>query len=102
MTDEPRHIAFAKDPAKRSALAEVLRTPILIEALDIVDELMEPQTGTQAEVAPAVAAAKYHQIAGAAEQIKKLKSLTKEPKEQKAPKLKSLARTIDDLPPVNL
>jgi hypothetical protein len=102
MTDEPRHIAFTKDATKRAALAKVLKTPVLIEALDIVDELMEPQTNTQAEVAPAIAAAKYHQIAGAAEQLKRLKSLTKEPKETKAPKTKTLARTIDDLPQVNL
>jgi len=102
MTDEPRHIAFAKDPAKRAALAQILVNSTLVEALDIVDELMEPQTNTQAEVAPAIAAAKYHQIAGAAEQLKRLKSLTKEPKETKAPKTKTLARTIDDLPQVNL
>lgn len=99
--EEPRHVAFAKDAGKRAALAKALSNQTLREAIEIVLEQIEPETGTQADALPAVAAAKYHQVAGANDLLKKLRKLTVEPKEVKVPRVKNIARTIEDLPPAN-
>lgn len=95
--DTPASI-FASDAAKRNHLAAVLSDPVLQEALDIAEDLMAPKAGTQADAVPAVAAARFHQVAGANDLLKNLKTLTREPSKKAAPKVKSLARTIDDLP----
>lgn len=89
---------FIKDPARREALAKALADPALVEAIEIVKEMMEPKTGTQADAAPAMAASYYHQVAGASHFRKKLRDLTREPAVSKTPKIRSLAKTIDDLP----
>ena len=89
---------FTKDPARREALARALADPALVEAIEVVKEMMEPKSGTQADAAPAMAASYYHQVAGANHFRKKLRDLTREPKDVKTPKLKGLARTEADLP----
>lgn len=89
---------FTKDTARREALAKALADPTLVEAFDIVRELMEPKTGGQADAAPAMAASYFHQVAGANYFRRKLRDMTREPVERKAPRVKTLAKTIDDLP----
>lgn len=90
--------SFSKDAGRRKALAEALANPILVEAFAIVEELMEPKANTQAEAVPSMAAALYHQVAGANYFRRKLRDLTREPAEKKTPKLRTLAKTVDDLP----
>lgn len=92
------HEEFTKDPARREALARALADPALVEAIAIVEEMMEPKTKTQAEAVPAMAAAFYHQVAGANQFRNELKKLTREPVEKRTPKGKTLAKTPDDLP----
>lgn len=98
ITIEERFNQFVRDPGRREALAAILADPTFVEAKDIVDELMEPKIGTQADAAPAMAAAYYQQVAGANYFIKKLKELTREPKSPKQLTIKKLAKTEDDLP----
>ena len=89
---------FTKDPAKRDALIRALADPALVEAMAIVEEMMEPKIGGSADAAPAMAASYYHQVAGANYFRKKLRDLTREPVERKVPKMRSLAKTIEDVP----
>lgn len=89
---------FTKDPSRRKALAAALANPVLVEAIAIVEEMMEPKTGTQADAAPAMAASYFHQVAGANHFRRKLRDLTREPSEKKTPRGKALAKTADDLP----
>lgn len=89
---------FTKDPARREALAKALANPALVEAIEIVKEMMEPKTGTQADAAPAMAASYFHQVAGASHFRRKLRDLTREPSEKKTPKGRALARSVEDLP----
>ena len=98
MTPDEAFLKFAKDPGRRESLAKILENPDLKEAFAIVEALMEPKIGGQADAAPAMAASYYHQVAGANHFRKKLRDLTREPIEKKVPKLKTLAKTIDDLP----
>ena len=98
MTPEEQFIQFAKDPGRREALAAALADPALIEAIEIVKELMEPKTGGQADAAPAMAASYYHQVAGANQFRKKLKELTREAVVKKPLTTRGLAKTVDDLP----
>lgn len=98
MTPKDRFNQFIKDPARREALAAALADPAHVEASEIVKELMEPDTGTQADAAPAMAAAYYHQVGGANHYLKKLREMTREPVEKKVPKTRRMARTADDLP----
>lgn len=97
MTEDSPAAEFIKDTVRRNKLAALLKNPVLVEALGIVEDQMEPQTGTQADVHPAVAAAKMHQVAGANELLKRLRALAKEPKEVKVPKGRTLAKTVEDL-----
>lgn len=77
----------------------ILKDPVFVTALGIVEESMEPQTGTQADAVPALAAAKMHQVAGANELKKRLFALTKEPKEPKPLKGRQVFKNIEDLLP---
>lgn len=90
--------AFKSDPLKRQAVAEMLADPVILEAFEIVKDIMEPKTGTQAEAAPAMAAAFYHQVAGAGKFRQKLRELSREPVERKTLRGKTQAKTIDDIP----
>lgn len=92
------HIEFAKDPNRRNRLAAILKDPVFVEALGIVEDQMEPQTGTQADAVPAMAAAKMHQVAGANELKKKLEALTREPSEAKPLRGKQVYTRLEDLP----
>lgn len=98
MTAEERFTQFAKNPAKRDQLTKVLSDPALVEAMEIAEELMEPKTGTQADAVPAMAASYFHQVAGANHFRKKLREMTREPVEKKTPKVRTLAKSEDDLP----
>jgi hypothetical protein len=98
MTPEELFQQFAKDPGRREALATALADPILQQAFAIVEEIMEPKIGGQADAAPAMAASYFHQVAGANYFRKRLHDLTREPQERKVPQIKKLAKTIDDLP----
>lgn len=98
MTPEERFTLFAKDTGRREHLKGILADPVLSEAIEIIKDLMEPKTGGQADAVPAMAASYFHQSAGAGLFRRKLRELTREPVEKKAPKLKSLAKSIDDLP----
>lgn len=89
---------FTRDPARREALARALADPALVTAFAIVEEMMEPKTGTQADAAPAMAASYFHQVAGANYFRRKLKELTREQAEKKTPKGRKLAKTVEDLP----
>jgi len=89
---------FTKDPARREALTKALADFVLQEAFAIVEEMMEPKTGTQADAAPAMAASYFHQVAGANHFRRKLRDLTREPSEKKTLRGKALAKTADDLP----
>ena len=91
-------VAFAKDPVRREHLASLLLDPVFREAVAIAEDLVAPKTGTQADAVPAIAAARFHQVAGAKDLLDKLRTLTREPKKLAAPKLKQLAKTLDDLP----
>ena len=97
-TEDTPAFIFASDTARRGRLATLLNDPVLREALDIAEDQMEPKVGTQADMVPAVAAARFHQVAGANDLLKNLKNLTREPKKTVAPKVKGLAKTLDDLP----
>ena len=97
-TEDTPAFVFASDTAKRGRLATLLNDPVLQEAIDIAEDLMSPKAGTQADMVPAVAAARFHQVAGANDLLKNLKNLTREPKKTVAPKVKGLAKTLDDLP----
>ncbi len=100
MTPEEAFQKFAKDTGRREQLAAALSDPTLQEAFAIVEELMEPKTGTQADAAPAMAASYFHQVAGANYFRRKLRDLTREPSEKKAPQGRpGLAKTEKDLPP---
>lgn len=99
MTPEEAFQQFTKDATRREALTRALADPTLVEAFAIVEELMEPKTNTQAEAAPAMAAAFYHQVAGANYFRKKLKELTRKPEERKTPRTRpNLAKSEADLP----
>lgn len=99
MTPEESFQKFAKDSGKRIALASALADPYLQEAFAIVEELMEPKTGTQADATPAMAASYFHQVAGANYFRRKLRDLTREPAEKRTPRGRpDLAKTPDDLP----
>ena len=98
MTADERFSQFAKDPGRRDRLAAILSDPVFAEARDIVEDLMAPDTGKQADAVPAMAAAYYHQVAGANHFNKKLRDLTREPVEKKQPQAKKLATSIEDLP----
>lgn len=90
---------FSKDPTRREKLAAALADPTLMEAIEIVKELMEPKIGGSADAAPAMAASYFHQVAGANYFRKKLRELTREPSTAKTPKARpGLAKSIDDLP----
>lgn len=97
-TEDTPATLFAKDPARRTRLAEILNDPVFREALDIAEDQMKPQAATQADAVPAIAASRFHQVAGANDLVKKLQNLTREPKKVKAPTTPRLARTLDDLP----
>ena len=97
-TEDTPAFTFASDPAKRSHLAALLNDPVFQEAVGLAEDLMSPKTGTQADAVPAIAAARFHQVAGANELLKNLKTLTREPKKETAPKVRRLARTEADLP----
>ena len=84
---------FQKDPFRREALARALADPALVEAMAIVEEMMEPKTGTQADAAPAMAASYYHQVAGANYFRRKLRDLIREQAEKKVLKGRTLAKT---------
>jgi len=98
MTPDEAFQQFVKDPGRREKLAAALADPVLQEAFALVEELMEPKTGTQADAAPAMAASYFHQVAGANYFRRKLRDLTREPTVPKTPKLRTLAKTVDDLP----
>ncbi len=98
MTPDESFQKFAKDTSRRERLAKALADPTLQEAFALVEELMEPKTGTQADAAPAMAASYFHQVAGANYFRRKLRDLTREPVEKKTPKGRTLAKTVDDLP----
>ena len=89
---------FSKDPSRRGRLEAILQDPVFVEALDIVEAQMEPQTGTQADAVPAMAAAKMHQVAGANELKKRLKSLTQEPREVKPLRGRQIITRPEDIP----
>jgi len=91
-------VTFAKDPVRRTHLAALLLDPVFQEALGIAEDQMSPKAGTQADMVPAYAAARFNQVAGANELLKNLKTLTREPKKEAAAKSPRLARTLDDLP----
>lgn len=97
-TEDTPAVIFAKDVERRNRLAALLLDPVFREAIDIVEDQMAPKTGLQSDAVPAIAAARFHQVAGAKDLLDKLNTLTREPK--KAPVVKSprLARTEDDLP----
>ena len=98
MTDDTPAAVFSKDDTKRARLAAILADPVYREATDIVRDQMDPETGTQADVAPAVAAALYHQVAGAGQFRKKLRKLALELKPVKQLSGRRLAKSEDDLP----
>lgn len=98
MTPEERFAQFVKDPGRRDRLAEILSDPVFREANDIVEELMEPKTGTQADAAAVMAASYYHQVAGANHFNRKLREMTREPVEKKPMRMKSLATKPEDIP----
>ena len=91
-------VTFAKDPVRRNHLTALLTDPVFREAVGLAKDLMAPKTGTQADAVPAIAAARFHQVAGAKDLLDNLDLLTREPQKASAPKLKQLARTLDDLP----
>lgn len=98
MTPEEAFQQFTRDPGRREKLAAALADPTLVEAIEIVKELMEPKTGGQADAAPAMAASYFHQVAGANYFRKKLRELTREPVVKKPLSTKAFAKTLDDLP----
>ena len=91
-------IEFASDPKKRTELLAVLANPTFAEAIEIIDEMMEPKIGTQADVQPMIAAAKCHQVAGKNHFKTLLKRMTKEPTAREKVAGRSLAETADDVP----
>ena len=99
MTPEERFQQFARDSGRREKLTAALADPTLVEAIDIIRDLMEPKTGGQADAAPAMAASYFHQVAGANHFRKKLRDLTREPVEKKTPTGRPpLAKSEADLP----
>lgn len=97
-TEDTPAVTFAKDVERRNRLAALLLDPVFREAIDIVEDQMAPKTGLQSDAVPAIAAARFHQVAGAKDLLDKLKTLTREPKKETAPKVRRLARTEADLP----
>lgn len=97
-TEDTPAVIFAKDVEKRNHLAALLLHPVFREAIDIVEDQMAPKTGLQSDAVPAIAAARFHQVAGAKDLLDKLRTLTREPKKAPVAKTKQLARTEADLP----
>lgn len=97
-TEDTPAVTFAKDAVRRNRLATVLLDPVFREALDIAEDQMAPKTGLQSDAVPAIAAARFHQVAGAKDLLDKLRTLTREPKKAVAAKSPRLAKTLDDLP----
>ena len=97
-TEDTPAFIFASNTAKRGHLATLLNDPVLQEAIGIAEDQMAPKTGTQADMVPAYAAARFNQVAGANDLLKHLKNLTREPSKTPAPKVKNLAKSLDDLP----
>ncbi len=91
-------VTFAKDAVRRTHLAALLLDPVFREAVGLAKDMMAPKAGTQADAVPAIAAARFHQVAGAKDLLDNLDSLTREPQKASAPKSPRLARTLDDLP----
>lgn len=100
-TEDTPAARFSSNLEKRYRLEALLADPILNEAFDIAEDQIRPQTGTQAEAVPAIAAAKFHQVAGVNDFLKALVRLTKEVKKTMGPKMRTLPKSEKDLPEIN-
>lgn len=100
-TEDTPATKFASNLEKRYRLEAILNDPIFIEATDIAEDQIKPQTGTNAEAVPAIAAAKFHQVAGINDFMKSLRRLTKEVKKTMGPKMRTLPKSEKDLPEIN-
>lgn len=69
---------FQRHEENRVALATVLKDPFLSKALNILMEELSPSTESAVQKDPTVAAARYHQFAGAAYILRGLERLTKQ------------------------
>lgn len=77
---------FRADPERRSALAEVLGSPVLSQALEVLKDSIEPRAGMKQPLEdPVVASHLFHQHAGAQIIIKGLAMLSTAPKAPPAP-----------------
>jgi hypothetical protein len=97
-TEDTPAVVFAKDAVRRDNLAAILDNPVFREAVDLAKDMMAPKAGTQADAVPAIAAARFHQVAGAKDLLDNLRMLTREPKKAPVARSPRLARSIDDLP----
>jgi len=99
MTEEQTPFeAFTSDATKRATLAAFLKDPVIVEAMDIADDVMRPRAGEATDGNQPLSISKFHQSAGAERFAHLLTMLTKAPIERKAPVVRSLAKTLDDLP----
>ena len=68
---------FTKDEVNRATLASVLKEPVLIAALAILKDELEPSADNTVAVAnPVISASRYQQVAGANHILKGLQRLT--------------------------
>jgi hypothetical protein len=89
---------FRKQEANRVELAQLLLHPTLQAALNILADASAPSIGMETYSNPVIAAAKYHQAAGANSVLDGLTRLTKPPVERKVPRGKQLYSDPNEIP----
>lgn len=87
------------NPKQREELARILEDPTFKEAVRIARAGMESTAGGIPDSNLTVAAAKYHQQAGAKKFFDALESLSEEDKQVSKPKLRQLAKSLDEIKP---
>jgi hypothetical protein len=88
---------FTKDDVNRATLASVLKEPILIQALAILKDELEPSADNLAAITnPVISASRFQQVAGANHILKGLQRLTQATIPRKALVGKQLEKFPED------
>lgn len=88
---------FQKNGPLQARLTEILADPAFQTAVSAIKDATEARAGDN-DRDPVKKAALYDQRAGMNLLLARLNTLTKPPVERKAPQVRGLAKTIDDLP----
>lgn len=88
---------FRTNPDKRKALRQLLDSPVFREAVALVKESLEPKINEPA-VNTVRKVSLFDNRAGMNALLDQLELFTTAPQERKAPRIRELAKTVDDLP----